>query len=138
MMTPQRYEAEFQVLAERFPSNRFGFIWDANPRLEVILPIKRFGAVYKAKIYGIDKFPESEPIVTAGKILRDYYGHRMTEASRANHLLGTYKRETRLCIYSEWNPMCTLYKTAIRTGMWLYAYRMHLLTGKNIECYLSH
>ena len=55
MMTTQRYTAELNALLDHFPSNRFKFIWDANPRLEVILPIAKFYTVYKVKIYGINK-----------------------------------------------------------------------------------
>lgn len=138
MMTTQRYAAEMNVLLDHFPTNRFKFIWDANPRLEVILPIAKFDAVYKVKIYGIDVFPQVEPIVTPGMVLRDYNGDRMTQPSRANHLLGMHNRETRMCIYSGWEPRYTLNKTAIRAATWLYAYHCHLATGRAIECYLSH
>ena len=137
MMDIQRYNAELAVLAGHFPANRYAFIWDANPRLEVILPIAKFNAVYKTKIY-LASFPESEPIVTPGTILRDWCGVRMTQPSRANHLLGTYNGETRMCIYSEWQPKFSLNKTAYRAAMWLHAYHCHLATGRNIECYLSH
>lgn len=138
MMTTQRYAAEMNALLHHFPSNRFMFIWDANPRLEVILPIAKFDAVYKVKIYGINAFPQVEPIVTPGLVLRDYNGNRMTQPSRVNHLLKMYNSETRLCIYSGWEPRYSLNKTAIRAGIWLYAYHYHLATGRDIECYLSH
>ena len=138
MMDIQRYNAEMRVLADRFPAGRYAFIWDANPRLEVILPIAKFNAVYKVKIYVDSSFPESEPIVTPGLMLRDYHGAMMTQPSRANHLLGTYNGETHMCIYSEWQPKFSLNKTAYRAAMWLHAYHCHLATGKAIECYLSH
>lgn len=138
MMTATRYEAEFQALATHFPSSRFGFVWDSKPRLEVILPISMFNAVYMVKIYGLDKFPETQPIVTPGKILVDCNGAKMTQPSRANHLLGTFNRETRLCIYSEWEPRYSLTKTALRAATWLHAYHCHLQTGRSLDSYLSH
>ena len=138
MMTTQRYTAELNALLGHFPPNRFMFIWDANPRLEVILPIAKFAAVYKVKIYGINAFPQVAPIVTPGMVLRDCHGNMMTQPSRSNHLLGLYNGETHLCIYSGWEPRYSLNKTAIKTATWLYAYHCHLLTGRNIECYLSH
>lgn len=138
MMTAERYEAEYRALAGHFPPRRFAFVWDRNPRLEIILPIAQFDTVYKAKIYGLASFPEEPPRVTAGVLLRDFWGRRMNETSRANHLLGTYNGETWLCIYSGWYPQYSLTKTAIRTATWLYAYHCHLRTGKSLESYLSH
>lgn len=138
MMTHERYEAECNVLATRFPFARFGFVWDDNPRLEVILPIAAFNAVYKVKIYGLDTFPEEEPCVTPGMILTDHDGNEMREPSRANHLLGEFNGETRLCIYASWNSKFSLNKTAHRTAVWLLAYNMHLRTGRSIDSYLSH
>lgn len=136
-MDIQRYNAELAVLADHFPANRFKFFWDANPRLEIILPVAKFNAVYKAKIY-LTSFPESEPIVTPGTILRDCRGVKMTQPSRANHLLGIYNGETHMCIYNGWQPKFSLNKTAKRAAIWLYAYHCHLVTGRNIEDYLSH
>ena len=138
MMTMERYQAEQAVLFRHFPANRFGFIWDAHPRLEVILPLAQFNAVYKVKIYGMDKFPEVAPIVTPGMILADCDGVAMTTPSRANHLIGVHNGETHLCIYSEWESKYTLNKTAHRAAMWLFAYHLHLRTGRSIESYLSH
>ena len=141
MMTYERYEAECNVLATYFPANRFGFVWDDNPRLEVILPIRtktEILGVYKVKIYGMDSFPEEEPVVTPGMILRDHTGKAMTEPSRVNHLLGKHNGETHLCIYASWDPKYSLNKTAHRTAVWLLAYHMHLKTGRSIESYLSH
>ncbi len=140
-MTIERYQAEHAVLSRHFPATRFGFVWDDNPRLEVILPIasqsEAFG-VYKVKIYGLDIFPEEEPIVTPGKILRDHDGERMTRPSRDNHLLCEYNGETHMCLFSGWNPMCSLNKTAYRAAAWLLAYHLHLKTGRSIDSYLSH
>lgn len=138
MMTPQRYAAELQALATWFPASRFGFVWDEDPRLEVILPIAAFDKAYKVKIYGIDVFPEEEPIVTPGMVLTDYDGDDMLDASRENHLLGEYNGETQLCIYSEWDPKYSLNKTAHRAAVWLLAYHFHLKTGRSIDSYLSH
>ena len=138
MMTTQRYNAEWNALSTHFPAGRFGFIWDSNPRLEVILPIADFNTVYKVKIYGIDAFPESQPIVTPGKILFDCRGRAMVQPSRVNHLLGTFNGETHMCIYSEWAPRYSLNKTALKTVIWLHAYHCHLQTGRDLECYLSH
>lgn len=138
MMTDERRDAERRALVEKFPRRRFAFVWDREPRLEIILPVKQFNAVYKAKLYGLDRFPEEPPRVTPGVLLRDSRGRWMNEPSRANHLLGTYNGETWLCIYSYWDPMCSLVKTATRTGIWLTAYHCHLQTGRNLECYLPH
>lgn len=138
MMTVQRYEAECRALATYFPLSRFGFVWDYDPRLEVILPLAQFNVVYKVKIYGMDTFPEEEPIVTPGMILEDYDGEEMIKPSRANHLLGEYNDETHLCIYSEWDPNYSLNKTAHRAAVWLLAYHLHLDTGRSIDSYLSH
>lgn len=138
MMTAERYEAEYRALAGHFPARRFAFVWDRNPRLEVILPLAQFDTAYKAKIYGLEDFPQEAPIVTVGTVLRDYHGKRMSQPSRENHLLGTYNGETWLCIYAWWEPQYSLTKTAIRTATWLYAYHCHLQTGKSLECYLSH
>ncbi len=137
-MNYRRYLSECRILAAHFPANRFGFIWDDDPRLEVILPLADFNEVYKVKIYGMDAFPEEEPIVTPGKILLDHDGEEMVEASRANHLLGEYNGETHMCIYSEWNPLSSLNKTAHRAAVWLLAYHLHLNTGRSLDSYLSH
>lgn len=139
-MTYERYKAECIVLAQKFSTNPFRFIWDDNPRFEVILPISTETEMleYKVTIYGMDSFPEKEPVVTPGKLLRDYTGKAMTEPSRANHLLGEYNGETHLCIYASWNPNHSLHKTACRAVVWLLAYHLHLKTGRSIESYLSH
>ena len=140
-MDIRRYKAEYRVLAAQIPARRFGFIWDSRPRLEVVSPIAIGGvmvAAYKVKIYGLNDFPEEEPIVTPGMILRDHDGEEMKEPSRANHLIGEYNGETHLCIYSEWNPDYSLYKTATRAAVWLAAYYYHMKTGRNIDSYLSH
>ena len=140
-MTTKRMQAELAVLSRYFPANRFALFWDDYPRLEVILPIasqnEAFG-VYKVTIYGMGTFPEEEPIVTPGKILFDRNGEMMTEPSRANHLLAEYNGETHMCLYSEWNPMSSLNKTAHRAAVWLLAYHLHLKTGRSIDSYLSH
>lgn len=138
MMTPQRYKAELDALSKHFPPGRFEFIWDSDPRLEVILPIAEFNVVYKVKIYGLYAFPETQPIVTPGRILFDYRGHAMTLPSGENHLLGTFNGETHMCIYSGWEPRYSLNKTAFKAAIWLHAYHCHLMTGRNLECYLSH
>lgn len=138
MMTLQRLVEEKQGLREAFPSERFAFVAKSDPRLEVIIPLEEYGAVYTVKVYGLNEFPQSEPIVTPGTILRDYYGHKMTEPDRCNHLLGTYNRETRLCLFSVWDPEWKLFETVQKAIMWLYAYHCHLQFGKHIECYLSH
>ena len=136
-----RYNAECRVLAALIPAKHFGFIWDSRPRLEVVSPIAIGGvivAAYTVKIYGLMDFPEEEPIVTPGQILLDHNGEEMTEPSRANHLIGEYNGETHLCIYSEWNPDYSLYKTATRAVVWLAAYYYHMKTGRSIDSYLSH
>lgn len=141
-MTYSRMENECRILvAEDFQTDGFWFVMDDMPRFEVILPIKTkyemFGK-YKVKMYGIDKFPEEELIVTPGQILTDYDGGEMTYCSRENHLLGEYNGETHMCIYSSWSRNYTLFKTAVRAAMWLFAYHLHLRTGRSIDSYLSH
>ena len=140
-MTIQRFQAECAALAAHFPVNRFGFVWGRNPRLEVILPIatkdEYFGS-YKVKIYRLNLFPETQPIVTPGTMLKDIDGEEMAETSYRNHLWDEYNGESRLCLYSEWDPQYSLNKTAFRAAMWLLAYHMHLKTGRSIDSYLSH
>ncbi len=146
MMTYERYKMEYKILTTSkspIPAERFGLIWDDNARFEVVLPIctkTEFFGVYKVKMYGMERFPEEEPIVTPGMILRDRDGKEMTEPSRSNHLLGEYNGETHMCIYSGWNPLRSpsLYKTANRAAVWLLVYHLHLKTGRSMDSYLSH
>lgn len=140
-MDNQRFRIEYCVLLAQGPTWPFRFIRDPRLRLEVVPPISIGGVKlkgYTVKIYGLEDFPEEEPIVTPGVMLRDHNGEEMTEPSRANHVIGEYNGETHLCIYSEWNPDCSLYKTAARAAVWLAAYYFHMKTGRSIDSYIPH
>ena len=139
----QRLAYEKGLLRRYNYVNDFSFINPTDDQnCELIGWIKSsFGNYYQVR-FRITNYPYSCPeAYIVRPTMYDYYGRKLIdyETSHSMHLLKPRNNEVHMCLYHSdyWSPNKNLANLIVKARIWLEAYEQHLITGKDIDCFVN-